>query len=142
MSRSNEHPADARASFPIDETLRQAVLQHLLDLEAADPAFLADLIESYLTTTPELIAALEQALARQDTEALHAGAHSLKSSTQLIGLSRMSRLCLTLEQDARKGFYTPDLDHYVSMIAREYARAAATLTALMHTLRHGGIAST
>jgi HPt (histidine-containing phosphotransfer) domain-containing protein len=77
-------------------------LARLRDLQGAGrPDLLAELIAVYLRDTPPRLAALHDAVAGTDAEALRRAAHSLKGSSSQIGAVQMTRLCRDLEEQAR-----------------------------------------
>jgi HPt (histidine-containing phosphotransfer) domain-containing protein len=61
----------------------------------------AELIAVYLRDTRSRLAALHEAVARVDAEALRGIAHSLKGSSSQIGAEQMAQLCADLEEQAR-----------------------------------------
>jgi HPt (histidine-containing phosphotransfer) domain-containing protein len=76
-------------------------LAALRDLQGAGrPDLLAEVIAVYLRDTPARLAALHEAVARTDAEALRRAAHSLKGSSSQIGAVQVARLCADLEGQA------------------------------------------
>ncbi|HKC75731.1 MAG TPA: response regulator, partial [Chloroflexota bacterium] len=85
-----------------DEAVDARALAALRDLQGAGrPDILAEVIAVYLRDTPPRLAALHDAVARTDAEALRRAAHSLKGSSSHIGAVQMARLCTDLEDQAR-----------------------------------------
>jgi HPt (histidine-containing phosphotransfer) domain-containing protein len=94
-----------------------------------DRAFLADLLDTFLAEAPNLLAAMRQALARQDAAGLCLAAHSLKSNSRDFGAAILFGLCLELEMRGKSG----TLDGAAEELAQaevEYDRVRAELEAL------------
>jgi signal transduction histidine kinase/DNA-binding response OmpR family regulator len=109
--------------YQVDDKVRAAVDQltsHLNQLAGEDdPEFRQMIIASFLQTAPNFIAKIVQGLAEQDTRKLEYAAHSLKSSSQLVGASRLSGLCYELESQARNGNLDGMENHGV-LLEREF----------------------
>ncbi|PZO39822.1 MAG: hypothetical protein DCF19_13085 [Pseudanabaena frigida] len=90
------------------------------DIGGDDPAFLIELIDSYLDNTRSLIQELYTSFAQQDLDALLRTVHTLKSSSGVIGAEDLSNLCRELETKLRNKNYE-DLDIKINKIADEYA---------------------
>jgi CheY-like chemotaxis protein len=87
---------------PPEEAVDASALAALQDLQGeGQPDLLAELSAIYLRETPLRLAALHEALARADAEALRRAAHSLKGSSSQMGAVQMARLCTELEEQAR-----------------------------------------
>jgi CheY-like chemotaxis protein len=85
-----------------DEAVDASALAALRDLQGAGrPELLAELIAIYLRDTPPRLAALHEAVARADAEALRREVHGLKGSSSQIGAVQVARLCTDLEEQAR-----------------------------------------
>jgi HPt (histidine-containing phosphotransfer) domain-containing protein len=85
------------------EGLDRAVLDELLAMTGGDPAFLAELIDSYLEDAPKLLQSMHEALANGDAETLRRSAHSLKSNSASFGAFELARRCQALEDLAKRG---------------------------------------
>jgi CheY-like chemotaxis protein len=85
-----------------DEVMDASALAALQDLQGAGrPDLLAEVLAVYLRDTPPRLAALHEALAHKDAEALQRAAHRLKGSSSQIGAVQIVRLCTDLEHQAR-----------------------------------------
>jgi signal transduction histidine kinase/DNA-binding response OmpR family regulator len=85
-----------------DEAVDARALAALRDLQGeGQPDILAELLAVYLRDTPPRLAALHEAVACADAEALRRAAHSLKGSSSQIGAVQIARLCANLEEQAR-----------------------------------------
>jgi CheY-like chemotaxis protein len=92
--------AQAEPGLP-EEAVDASTLAALRDLQGeGQPELLAELIAVYLRDTPPRLAALHEAVARADAEALRRAAHSLKGSSSQIGAVQMARLSADLEHQA------------------------------------------
>ena len=65
--------------------LDEAVLIELKETTGDDPAFVRDLVETYLADVPIQLGGIEAAIAANDAEALIRPAHTLKSSSAAVG---------------------------------------------------------
>ncbi len=103
-------------------TLREAAN----DIGGEDPAFLEELIDSYLENTQSLIHDLYTGFSQQDFDAMLRIAHTLKSSSGVIGAEDLSSLCRELETNLRNHVYE-DLDIRISKVADEYMSVKSEL---------------
>lgn len=74
---------------------------HVLDQlreDLGDPAFLDDLITSYLDEAPRLLTSIHDAIQRHDAAAMSHAAHTLKSTSATFGATEMATLCNELEK--------------------------------------------
>ncbi len=91
---------------PIDAEsleLDRAILDELLELDDGEGDILRETLEVFLSSTPERVDALETALAVGDFEAVERIAHTLKSSSAMVGGQQMSELCKRLEHGSAAG---------------------------------------
>ncbi len=68
-----------------------------------EPAFLVELIDTYLTDSPELIEQMRAGLAAGDIEGVRRAAHSLKSNSASFGATRLAGVARELEMIAKSG---------------------------------------
>ena len=111
-------------------SLDESAIESLRDLDGE--GFLAELIDTFLSDAPALVAALRTTHEQGDTEGLRRTAHTLKSNGQTFGAGRFSELCRELELRARND----ELDgaaELVDRIRREYAALERSLVALQST---------
>ena len=84
------------------DPLDQKALDEIRTLEANGVAGLFDnIINIYLESSPELVAALRSAVEKRDASGLHAAAHSLKSTSASLGARYLASLCRELEAKGR-----------------------------------------
>ena len=81
----------------------RAALDNLLETTGRDPAFLAELIDTYLTDSVGLLATMDQAVSGANADQLRRAAHSLKSNSASFGAHGLTGLCQELEHQARDG---------------------------------------
>ena len=70
--------------------LDEAVLNELKETTGDDPAFVRDLIETYLADAPVQLEGIEEAVAANDAEALIRPAHTLKSSSATVAAMQLA----------------------------------------------------
>src|SRR5919201_3030968 len=113
----------------------EAVDASVLDrLEAAtgDPAFVAELVETFLREGPALL----RTIRRSDVDDVRRAAHTLKSNARTFGATALAELCQELESAAN----TPGFDAAADLPVRieaEYARVAAALGARSSEAQRG-----
>ena len=81
----------------------RGVLDQLRHSTGGDPAFLAELIDTYLDDSAGLLASIRQAIAEPNAPELRRAAHSLKSNSASFGAGPLASLCRELELRARDG---------------------------------------
>ncbi|MEO5330769.1 MAG: response regulator [Magnetococcus sp. YQC-5] len=97
---------------PDGEVMSSVVLDHhVLDVfwqaMKAVPGTFTMVIEEFLSSTPGLLEAVEQAAKQQSPEQVYAAAHALKSNSATVGALALAELCATMEQAARQGDVEP-----------------------------------
>lgn len=98
------------------------------DLGEGAQDILIELIDCYLREAPRLIQAIETASEEADAIALLRVAHTLKSSSAVVGALHLSELCKQLEETAHDP--NPEhLAHQTQQILREYERVKRALEA-------------
>ncbi|HET7141531.1 MAG TPA: Hpt domain-containing protein [Candidatus Limnocylindria bacterium] len=121
---------------PDAPVLDEAVLADLLESTGDDPAFVRELLETYLGETPTQLAAMAAAVEAADAEALVRPSHTLKSSSATLGAARLSALGRELEMTGRSGA----LPAAVSQTLEAAQAAWAATESAMHAwlAEHGG----
>lgn len=104
----------------------------LSEITGDDPAFLAELVDTYLEDGAAQVAALRAAASAADQAALVRPAHTLKSSSASIGALELAERCRTLEADARDGTVA-DMATRVEACGRLFADVRAALLAARAT---------
>jgi CheY-like chemotaxis protein len=84
-----------------EEVVDASIVALLRDLHREGrPDILAEVIAVYLCDTPPRLAALHEAVARADAEAVRRETYGLKGSSSQIGAVQVARLCADLEHQA------------------------------------------
>jgi signal transduction histidine kinase/CheY-like chemotaxis protein len=107
--------------------VQTSVRQQMAALHEDDPNFLADLLNSYLNTVPGLLHDMGQYLTGRNHAALLRAAHTLKSSSMLVGLMRLASLSKALELATRSEDATPTLLGHIRAISQEFQRVRPVL---------------
>ena len=87
-------------------TLDIRVLAALSDSVGGDDAFVADLVETYLSDGVVQLAAIDEAVRSSEAEALVRPAHTLKSSSRTVGANRLAELSRQIEVLGRSSSVT------------------------------------
>ena len=96
------------------------------DIAGEDPAFLTELIDSYLDNTQSLLQEIYTSLTQQNFSVMLRAVHTLKSSSSVIGAEDLSNLCRELETNLRND-KIEDLDSKINKITEEYAHVQVEL---------------
>jgi HPt (histidine-containing phosphotransfer) domain-containing protein len=91
------HIQAGRGEGTLTEAVDHRVLAALSQATGDDPAFLAELIDTYLANAPALVVAMRDALAAREAAGLRRAAHTLKSTSATLGAHRLADLCRHLE---------------------------------------------
>ncbi len=120
--RSDSSASSAFNAAPSNETTEAEPVKDddLQLLGEDDPAFLAELIDSYLDLTPSMLTEMRRHLAAGDRGALKSVAHKMKSSSSQIGLHRLSGLCGDLQQASGGQRLQVNLHDQVQLIESEF----------------------
>lgn len=89
--------------MPTTEIIDQATFARFFDSLGGDVEFLNEVVEEFLTSTPELFARMKQAIAASDAPALQRSAHSLKTGSATFGAMAFSARCKELEDIGKSG---------------------------------------
>ena len=119
------------------DTLDQAALADLRAMTGDDPAFLAELIDTYVSDTPEQLATIRRALESGDAEAVRRAAHSLKSNSATFGAATLAGLGAQIEARGKAGELA-GADELVARADAEYDRVSRALHALREAGEPGG----
>ena len=109
-----------------DVAIDDAILDQLLETVGGDTSFLAELIASYLSDSPQLLAEMGKSAAGGDAASLRRAAHTLKSTSASLGAIRLSAVCREIETAAIGGEL---LTANVADAAAEFQAAGAALAA-------------
>ncbi|HEX6086514.1 MAG TPA: response regulator, partial [Thermoanaerobaculia bacterium] len=104
-------------------------VQTLERLRAVSPDFLSEIAAIYLEDAPARLAALRDAVQRQDAQALTTAAHAFKSGSGNIGATALAGLCGALEAMGRGGNVS-DAARTLAELEREYDKVEQALRAI------------
>jgi CheY-like chemotaxis protein/HPt (histidine-containing phosphotransfer) domain-containing protein len=130
LARSEPHAISVDDSPPAEEVGDPDPV-NLAQLEAAvdDPAFVRELISTFLNDAPGLVGALRSSVDERDLEELRRAAHTLKSNGRTFGATALADLSEELERSAQMGTLAGATE-LVARIEKEYARVEDALGAL------------
>jgi HPt (histidine-containing phosphotransfer) domain-containing protein len=99
-------------------------IEQLRELMDDDRTEMLSLVEEYESNSATLIGQLREAMASPSPPALTRAAHTLKSSSALLGASGLARLCEELEALGRQGQLPLDVAQRVGQIEASFAEAS------------------
>jgi HPt (histidine-containing phosphotransfer) domain-containing protein len=111
-----------------------SVLAPYRDVMGAEAdSFVADLIDSYLANSGELVAALDSSLAAGDALTFTRSAHTLKSNSAIFGANALAALCQELELAGKSGELA-GLQARLDELKAEHQQVCRELSDLRRTL--------
>ena len=128
-SESNEARATPEAPQVSSNLLDPAALENLRAMAGGDPAFVAELIETFLEDAPKLLSDMARALETGDAAGLRLAAHSLKSNGAEFGATAFSELCKQLEVIGKSGDLS-GAKGLVTQASAEFSRVGTALEAI------------
>jgi HPt (histidine-containing phosphotransfer) domain-containing protein len=111
------------------DAINRATLDELLETTGGDPAFLAELIDTYFEDSATLLPAMREALAAGSTEQLRRAAHSLKSNSASFGAQELAIRCRALEEQSQAGALGDAAAERLAQVEAEYERVRRALQA-------------
>jgi two-component system sensor histidine kinase/response regulator len=121
----------AEQAPPCERALDPQVL-HDLWTTTDDPAMFETILCAYLSEAPTLLTTLQQAVAAGDTFAMQGAAHSLKSSSAVLGAQKLAALCQKIETLGRSRTTV----HAATMLTQLTTECAAVYQAVVMELAH------
>jgi CheY-like chemotaxis protein len=121
-----EHERIKNSESKNPNILEPTALANLRKTVGDDPAFVAELIDTFLDDAPQLLADLRQALEQGDAAKLRLTAHSLKSNSAEFGALTFSGLCQELEALGKAGTLAGAAD-LVSQLEEVYEKVRLAL---------------
>ncbi len=115
-----QSPSVSRAVDP------EALSAFARELGGAAAEVVAEIVETYLQDTPELIRQMREAVRAADAGALDRAAHTLKSSSATVGAMTLSSRCRAIEEQARGGRVS-DMGDAVRSVEGEFERVRREL---------------
>jgi HPt (histidine-containing phosphotransfer) domain-containing protein len=110
------------------DPINRAALDDLVATTGGDPAFLAELIDTYFEDSGTLLPAMRNAVVAGSAEQLRRAAHSLKSNSASFGAQELTLLCRELEEQGRAGSLGGAADR-LAQVEAEYDRVRRALEA-------------
>jgi HPt (histidine-containing phosphotransfer) domain-containing protein len=104
----------------------KATLDNLV--AATDEEFVAELIETFLEDSPELIAQLKRSHSENDSPTFQRAAHTLKSNSASFGAMHLSELAKELEMMGKSSDLSQGLEK-ITALEDEYALVETELKA-------------
>ena len=108
--------------------LDEAALANLREMTGDDPAFLAEIIDTYVADAGDLLATMREAVCAGDALELRRAAHSLKSNSATFGATALAALCRELEEHAKSGGVDGAAD-LLAQVGAAYVEVEAALRA-------------
>ena len=99
--------------------------------EGDDYEFLKEVLDSYFEEAPKLVQDIQQAVSQGDAKKLQHAAHTLKSTSTVLGAVTLTELCNELEELGKAGVIDLPADRG-EVVAHEYAKAKAALEQAIH----------
>ncbi|NNE71013.1 MAG: response regulator [Rhodothermales bacterium] len=112
---------------PSEGEIRSSLRKLMQSAHGDEPAFMAELLTSFIRTGPSLLGNLEDLLGKDDLKGVQRTARTLKSSCQFIGLMRLAALCKALEVSAGGDATRATLEPFVRTISSEFSRIQPVL---------------
>ena len=110
-----------------EPTIDRATYDELKDTAGAD--FVAELVDTFLTEAPSILAELRRAYAAGDADAFRRAAHSLKSNGNTFGARAFAAMAKELELSGMAPVQAA-AGAPLSALEEEYGRVARALTEL------------
>jgi CheY-like chemotaxis protein len=126
-----------RAAVPEiqDGDVDDLALEHLEEA-TGDPAFVAELVDTFLRDAPALLTSLRSAQQMGQAHELRRTAHTLKSNARTFGAAPLADLCQALESMAKAGGID-EAAQLVAQIEDSYARVEGALAAVRAEAQRG-----
>jgi len=110
---------------PSTAALDARAFQELREMVNNDQV-LVGVVDRYLEESPNLLSAIAEAVAQGDAEVLQRSAHTLKSTSAMLGATSLSQLCQELETNGHNSSPASS-EAMVSQVKTEYERVQTTL---------------
>ena len=122
--QNTEKPEPPSSSDSVDPQ----ILLGLTEMAGDDAdELLAELFNSYLEETPQRLQSIENAVVREDAEALYKAAHALKSLSATVGATHLAQLAEALETIGRAGTVTAEVAALLEQLEPESKRVETAL---------------
>ncbi len=112
----------------IESPIDRHQLCNLISMMGGEISVFKQLVDTYVSESPDLIQRMDQAAMQNDASALEHSAHTLKSSSHSLGAIELSNLCMRLEKMGRE----KQIDNAMKLLEDlhgEYQKIETILTA-------------
>ncbi len=109
------------------DTIDTNCLENLLELIGGEKEALDELISTFLIEGQEMIDDMRRSLSSQDQEVLRRSSHSMKSSAQDFGATKLSELAASLEYNCKNN-WPSQAEQQVDTITTQFKLASQALT--------------
>ncbi len=123
----NEQRPEAALAEPVDWETLNALREYQAE---GEPDLVQELVNMYRAETPGLLADIRAALAAGEADKLRHAAHSLKGSSNNLGVRQVAALSAEIEKKGRSGT-VEGVDALLAQLEREFERAAQALDAVL-----------
>jgi CheY-like chemotaxis protein len=120
-----------RSTSGSHELLDPEALDRLRKMVRGETAMLALVIESFLDDSPRLMAALRQAVAQENGEAMYVAAHTLKSLGDNFGATTFAHICRVIERSGQAGSLD-GIAEQLRQLEQAYIQVKSALVSLQH----------
>lgn len=128
--RTENRTVDSFMSTFVDVAKRE----EFMGIVGGDEGFLFDLVETFLQDIPAKLGGLRRAVEQKDAAALRLLSHGMKSTSSLLGITRLAGLCQELETMASNG--EPDTaEELVTAIEANYRQLEGDMLAFLREAR-------
>ncbi len=110
------------------DPINSGIFQELYASIGSDPAFLGELLDTYLIDAPRLIGEMSTSFLSGDAATFRRAAHSLKSNSANFGASHLAVLCKELEEMGKSGVLN-GAEEKLRAVQAEYAGVETALEA-------------
>ena len=130
--------APTRALGPVSQlsALDRDRIRELQELTSDDPSLLQELIDLFLSGTPQLLEQMRRAVEDDDAGALRRAAHTLKGSSGQMGALRMQEICGIIDSLAGTGSLV-GVDALLVEVSLAFERAVGELKSLVQDIPDG-----
>jgi len=140
FNRQSNHQSPSQPARTENIKNTDAVDENVLKqlLEIGNEELLIELIETYLSYSPQQIDQIILATAQKQWETIKQQAHSLKSSSANLGASQLSALCTQLERlldETDKNIISSDIQYLIHQINQEFIRVLYILNQQLTLLK-------
>lgn len=112
-------------------------LSYLDELALGSNEFKIEMIESFITTTPESIETMKKSIEEGNWKTIGGLAHKMKTSFSFVGMENMVQLSKKLQDLGLAEEKTNEIPAMVSELASVYAEAEVELKAELQNLQNG-----